>query len=164
MLSRAQYRATKNMNKVILIGNVGRDPERKGEKVVAFSLATTENGYTKQDGTKVEDRTEWHNITIFDPKLASFAEKYVRKGSRLILEGKIHYSDYTDKEGVKRQGVEIIATAVSFDQVARKPESTQEGEHANTHEGEGEEGTKGGKRKKKPEATTQASTEADAPF
>ena len=116
------------MNKVILIGNVGRDPERKGEKVVAFSLATTENGYTKQDGTKVEDRTEWHNITIF-------AEKYVRKGSRLILEGKIHYSDYTDKEGVKRQGVEIIATAVSFDQVARKPESTQEGEHANTQEG-----------------------------
>ena len=120
------------MNKVILIGNVGRDPERKGEKVVAFSLATTESGYTKQDGTKVEDRTEWHNITIFDPKLASFAEKYVRKGSRLILEGKIHYSDYTDKEGVKRQGVEIIATAISFDQVARKPESTQEGEHANT--------------------------------
>ena len=152
------------MNKVILIGNVGRDPERKGEKVVAFSLATTESGYTKQDGTKVEDRTEWHNITIFDPKLASFAEKYVRKGSRLILEGKIHYSDYTDKEGVKRQGVEIIATAVSFDQVARKPESTQEGEHANTQDGEGEEGTKGGKRKKKPEATTKASTEAGAPF
>ena len=152
------------MNKVILIGNVGRDPERKGEKVVAFSLATTESGYTKQDGTKVEDRTEWHNITIFDPKLASFAEKYVRKGSRLILEGKIHYSDYTDKEGVKRQGVEIIATAVSFDQVTRKPESTQEGEHANTQESEGEEGTKGGKRKKKPEATTQASTEAGAPF
>ena len=135
MLSRGQYRATKSMNKVILIGNVGRDPERKGEKVVAFSLATTESGYTKQDGTKVEDRTEWHNITIFDPKLASFAEKYIRKGSRLILEGKIHYSDYTDKEGVKRQGVEIIATAVSFDQVARKPESTQEGEHANTQEG-----------------------------
>ena len=88
------------MNKVILIGNVGRDPERKGEKVVAFSLATTENGYTKQDGTKVEDRTEWHNVTIFDPKLASFAEKYVRKGSRLILEGKIHYSDYTDKVSI----------------------------------------------------------------
>ena len=152
------------MNKVILIGNVGRDPERKGEKVVAFSLATTESGYTKQDGTKVEDRTEWHNITIFDPKLASFAEKYVRKGSRLILEGKIHYSDYTDKEGVKRQGVEIIATAVSFDQVTRKPESTQEGEHANTQEAEGEGSSKGGKRKKKPEATTQASTEADAPF
>ena len=156
MLSRGQYRATKNMNKVILIGNVGRDPERKGEKVVAFSLATTESGYTKQDGTKVEDRTEWHNITIFDPKLASFAEKYVRKGSRLILEGKIHYSDYTDKEGVKRQGVEIIAAAVSFDQVARKTESTQEGEHANTQETEGEGSPKGGKRKKKPEA--------DAPF
>ena len=79
MLSRGQYRATKNMNKVILIGNVGRDPERKCAKVVAFSLATTESGYTKQDGTKVEDRTEWHNITIFDPKLATFAEKYVRK-------------------------------------------------------------------------------------
>ena len=114
------------MNKVILIGNVGRDPERKGEKVLSFSLATTELGYTRQDGTKVEDRTEWHNITIFDPKLASFAEKYIRKGSRLILEGKIHYSDYTDKDGVKRQGVEIIASSISFDQVARKPESVEE--------------------------------------
>ena len=115
------------MNKVILIGNVGRDPERKGEKVLSFSLATTELGYTRQDGTKVEDRTEWHNITIFDHKLASFVEKYVRKGSRLVLEGKIHYSDYTDKDGVKRQGVEIIASSISFDQVARKPESVEEG-------------------------------------
>ena len=114
------------MNKVILIGNVGRDPERKGEKVVSFSLATTENGYIKQDGTQVEERTEWHNITLFDQKISSFAEKYVRKGSRLIIEGKIHYSDYTDKEGVKRQGVEIIATAVSFDQVARKQEEKKE--------------------------------------
>ena len=114
------------MNKVILIGNVGRDPERKGEKVVSFSLATTENGYIKQDGTQVEERTEWHNITLFDQKISSFAEKYVRKGSRLIIEGKIHYSDYTDKEGVKRQGVEIIATAISFDQVARKQEEKKE--------------------------------------
>ena len=103
------------MNKVILIGNVGRDPERKGEKVVSFSLATTEGGYSKQDGTKVEERTEWHSITIFDPKLASFVEKYVRKGSRLIVEGRIHYSEYTDKDGNKRQGVEIVASSISFE-------------------------------------------------
>lgn len=122
------------MNKVILIGNVGRDPERKGEKVLSFSLATTENGYIKQDGTQVEERTEWHNITLFDQKISSFAEKYVRKGSRLIIEGKIHYSDYTDKEGVKRQGVEIIATAISFDQVARKQEEKKEQGEAHREE------------------------------
>lgn len=110
------------MNKVILIGNVGRDPERKGQKVLSFSLATTEAGYTKADGTKVEDRTEWHSVTVFDAKTANFVEKYVRKGSRLIVEGRIHYSEYTDKEGNKRQGVEIISTSIEFDQT-RKPEN-----------------------------------------
>lgn len=110
------------MNKVILIGNVGRDPERKGQKVLSFSLATTEAGYTKADGTKVEDRTEWHSVTVFDTKTANFVEKYVRKGSRLIVEGRIHYSEYTDKEGNKRQGVEIISTCIEFDQT-RKPEN-----------------------------------------
>lgn len=110
------------MNKVILIGNVGRDPERKGQKVLSFSLATTESGYTKTDGTKVEDRTEWHSVTVFDTKTANFVEKYVRKGSRLIVEGRIHYSEYTDKDGNKRQGVEIISTSIEFDQT-RKPEN-----------------------------------------
>lgn len=110
------------MNKVILIGNVGRDPERKGEKVVSFSLATTEHGYTKADGTKVEDRTEWHSVTVFDTRMSAFVEKYVRKGLRLIIEGRIHYSEYSDRDGNKRQGVEIIASSVSFDQVC-KPES-----------------------------------------
>lgn len=107
------------MNKVILIGNVGREPERKGEKVVSFSLATTEAGYTKADGTKVDDRTEWHSITILDPKTANFVAKYVHKGTRLIIEGRIHYSEYTAKDGSKRQGVEVITSNIEFDQTRR---------------------------------------------
>ena len=121
------------MNKAILIGNVGRDPERRGEKVVSFSLATSEGGYTKADGTKVEERTEWHSITVFDAKMSAFVEKYVRKGSRLFVEGRIHYSDYTDKDGNKRQGVEIIASSVVFDQ-ARSRENVQTGDVVGSQE------------------------------
>ena len=123
------------MNKVILIGNVGRDLERRGEKVISFSLATSEGGYTRVDGTKVEDRTEWHSITVFDTRMSAFVEKYVRKGSRLIIEGRIHYSEYSDRDGNKRQGVEIIASSISFDQT-RNRENMQSGDLGELQESE----------------------------
>ena len=123
------------MNKVILIGNVGRDPERRGGKVISFSLATSEGGYTRADGTKVEDRTEWHSVTVFDTRMSAFVEKYVRKGSRLIIEGRIHYSEYTDRDGNKRQGVEIIASSISFDQT-RNRENMQSGDLGELQESE----------------------------
>ena len=81
------------MNKVILIGNVGKDPDVRyvdsNVAVASFPLATTERGYTLQNGTTVPDRTEWHNIILWRG-LAQTAEKYVHKGDKLYIEGKIH--------------------------------------------------------------------------
>ena len=101
-----------SVNKVILIGNVGKDPDVRyldsGVAVATFSLATTERGYTLQNGTQVPDRTEWHNI-VFWRGLAQTAEKYVHKGDKLYIEGKIKSRSYDDQNGIKRTIVEIFA-------------------------------------------------------
>ena len=94
-----------SVNKVILIGNVGKDPDVRyldsGVAVATFSLATTERGYTLQNGTQVPDRTEWHNIVLWRG-LAQTAEKYVHKGDKLYIEGKIKSRSYDDQNGIKR--------------------------------------------------------------
>ena len=101
-----------SVNKVILIGNVGKDPDVRyldsGVVVATFSLATTERGYTLQNGTQVPDRTEWHNIVLWRG-LAQTAEKYVHKGDKLYIEGKIRSRSYDDQNGIKRTIVEIFA-------------------------------------------------------
>ncbi|MBO5251157.1 MAG: single-stranded DNA-binding protein [Bacteroidaceae bacterium] len=101
-----------SVNKVILIGNVGKEPDVRyldnGVAVATFSLATTERGYTLQNGTQVPDRTEWHNIVLWRG-LAEVAEKYVHKGDKLYIEGKIRSRSYDDQNGVKRNIVEIFA-------------------------------------------------------
>ncbi len=100
-----------SLNKVMLIGNVGQDPTVRyldtGVCVATFSLATTERGYTLQNGTQVPDRTEWHNIVVWR-KQAEFVEKYVRKGDKVFVEGKIQSRSYDDKQGVRRYVVEIM--------------------------------------------------------
>lgn len=101
-----------SVNKVILIGNTGRDPEVRyldnGVAVATLTLATTERGYTLQNGTQVPDRTEWHNIVLWRG-LAEVAEKYVHKGDKLYIEGKLRTRSYDDQNGVKRYVVEIFA-------------------------------------------------------
>ena len=100
------------MNKVMLIGNVGKDPEIRyvdaGVCVASLVLATTERGYKLQNGTEVPDRTEWHNIVLWRG-LAETVEKYVKKGDKLYIEGKIHTRSYDDRNGVKRYVTEIWA-------------------------------------------------------
>lgn len=112
-----------SVNKVILIGNVGRDPDVRytapGQPVASFSLATTERGYTASNGTQVPDRTEWHNIVMWG-KNAEIAEKYIRKGSQLYIEGKLRTRTWEDKNQIKRQVTEIYAD--TFDFLGRKPE------------------------------------------
>ncbi len=97
------------INKVILIGNLGRDPDirqlENGTKVASFSLATTES-YKNKEGNRV-DQTEWHNIVLWRG-LAEIAEKYLHKGSTIYLEGKIRTRTWDDKEGNKRYTTEII--------------------------------------------------------
>ena len=99
------------VNKVILVGRVGRDPESRnfqnGGGVVSFSLATTESWRDKSTGER-KDRTEWHNISIFNENLGKIAIQYVRKGSRLYIEGQIQTREYTDKEGTQRKAFEIV--------------------------------------------------------
>ena len=100
-----------SLNKVQLIGNVGRDPEVRyldsGVAVATFPLATTDRAYTLTNGTRVPERTEWHNIVLWRG-LAETAEKYVHKGDKLYIEGKIRSRSYDDQNGVKRYVVEIF--------------------------------------------------------
>ncbi len=100
------------MNKVMLIGNVGQEPEVRyvdqGVAVARLSLATTERGYTLQNGTRVPDHTDWHNVILWR-KLAEIVEKYVHKGDKLYIEGRIRYTTYDDKQGQKRYATEIWA-------------------------------------------------------
>lgn len=97
------------INKVILVGNVGRDPEVRyldsGVAVAKFPLATSET-YTNKSGDKVTN-TEWHNVVIWR-KLAEVVEKYVKKGQQLYLEGKISSRSYEDKDGIKKYITEIV--------------------------------------------------------
>ena len=112
-----------SINKVILIGNVGRDPKIRytapGQAVASFSLATTERGYTAANGTQVPDRTEWHSIVMWG-KNAEIAERYIRKGSQLYIEGKLRTRTWEDKNQIKRQVTEIYVD--TFDFLGRKPE------------------------------------------
>lgn len=100
------------MNKIMLIGNVGKEPVIKyydhDQAVAMFTLATTERGYTLQNGTQVPDRTEWHNI-VLTRGLAKVTEKYVHKGDKLYIEGRIRYRTYDDPKGVRRYVTEIYA-------------------------------------------------------
>lgn len=105
-----------SVNKVILLGHVGKDPEIKrldqGISVATFSLATTEKGYTLQNGTTVPDRTEWHNIVAWRG-LADVSEKYIRKGSQIYLEGKITTRSW-EKDGIKIYRTEITAENIQL--------------------------------------------------
>ena len=99
-----------SVNKVILIGNVGREPNvryyDRDQAVASLTLATTERGYQLQNGTQVPDRTEWHNH-VFWGGMAKTVEKYVHKGDKLYVEGSIRSRSYDDKNGVNRTIVEI---------------------------------------------------------
>jgi len=105
-----------SVNKVILIGNVGSDPEvrylDRGVAIANFNLATTERGYTMQNGTQIPDKTEWHAIVLWR-NLAEWAEKYVRKGMKLYVEGKLQTRTW-EKEGQTRRKTEIIAENVQI--------------------------------------------------
>ncbi len=100
-----------SVNKVILIGNLGRDPESRvmqtGGKVVSFSIATSESWNDKNSGERRE-KTQWHRIAIFNEKLGEIAEKYLKKGSTVYVEGSLESRKYTDKDGVERETTEVV--------------------------------------------------------
>ncbi len=100
-----------SLNKVMLIGNLGRDPEvrhtQDGRKVVTLSLATTEKWKEKSSGEQRE-RTEWHRIVVWNEGLGDIAEKYLNKGSKLYLEGQLQTRKWTDQAGVEKYTTEIV--------------------------------------------------------
>jgi single-strand DNA-binding protein len=100
----------RGINKVILVGNLGNDPETKytqgGMAVTKVSLATT--SVRKDRDGNTQERTEWHRVTFFG-KLGEIAGEYLRKGSQVYVEGSIRYDKYTDKEGIERYTTDIIA-------------------------------------------------------
>ena len=99
-----------SVNKVILLGNVGQDPKVKyfdsGSAVATFSLATTDRAYTLASGTQVPERTEWHNI-VASNRWAEIVDKYLHKGDKLYVEGKLRTRTYTDQAGATRYVTEV---------------------------------------------------------
>src|SRR3954453_23149880 len=100
-----------SVNKVILIGNLGKDPEvrstQDGSKIVNFSLATSETWNDRASGERKE-RTEWHRVAIFNERLAEVAEKYLRKGSKVYVEGSLQTRKWTDQQGQERYTTEVV--------------------------------------------------------
>ena len=100
-----------SVNKVILVGNLGRDPEvrfmQDGSKVANLSLATSESWRDKQTGERRE-KTEWHRVTIWNQNLAEVAEKYLRKGSKIYVEGQLQTRKWQDQSGQDRYSTEVV--------------------------------------------------------
>ena len=105
-----------SVNKVILVGNCGRDPEIRylpsGQAVANVSVATTSRRKDRNSGETVED-TQWHRVTFYD-RLAEIAGEYVKKGRPIYVEGRLKYGKYTDQSGVERNTVDIIATEMQL--------------------------------------------------
>ncbi len=100
-----------SVNKVILVGNLGKDPEARsmnnGGEVVSFSLATSESWNDKQSGEK-RDKTEWHNVVIFNENLGRIAKQYLRKGSSCYVEGQLQTRKWTDQNGNDKYTTEVV--------------------------------------------------------
>ncbi|KAF0112289.1 MAG: single-strand DNA-binding protein [Rhodospirillaceae bacterium] len=100
-----------SVNKVILVGNLGRDPEvrhsQDGTKIVNLSIATSESWKDRASGERRE-KTEWHRVVIFNPNLAEIAERYLRKGSKAYLEGALQTRKWTDQAGAERYTTEVV--------------------------------------------------------
>ena len=100
-----------SVNKVILVGNLGADPEvrhtQDGRPIVNLRLATSENWRDKQTGERKE-RTEWHRVVIFNENLAKVAEQYLKKGAKVYIEGQLQTRKYTDQQGQERYSTEVV--------------------------------------------------------
>jgi len=103
-----------SVNKVILVGNVGADPEIRttqgGQKIANFSLATSESWRDKQTGERKE-KTEWHRIAVFSEPLVKIIEQYVKKGAKLYIEGALHTRKWTDQSGTEKYSTEVVLQA-----------------------------------------------------
>ena len=100
-----------SVNKVILLGNLGKDPDiratQAGSRLASFSIATSTK-YRNKDTQQLEDKTEWHRVVVFNDKLADICEKYLRKGSKIYIEGQLQTRKWTDNKGVDKYTTEVV--------------------------------------------------------
>lgn len=122
------------VNKVILVGNLGRDPriaaKQNGERIASFSLATSESWRDKATGERRE-RTEWHNVVVFNEALVKVVEEHVRKGSKVYVEGQNATRKWTDKDGIERYTTEVVlrpyrGTLALLDRAEKAPEPDED--------------------------------------
>ena len=122
-----------SVNRVCLLGHVGKESDVRhldsGMAVANFTLATTEKGYKTRDGKEIPDRTEWHSIVMWN-KLAEIAEKYIHKGDKLYIEGKIRTRSYDAPDGSKRYVTEIFAD--SMEMLSSKNKEAEKQTESNT--------------------------------
>ena len=136
-----------SVNKVILVGNLGRDPEIRstndGIRIANLNLATSESWRDRNSGERKE-RTEWHRVVIFNDKLVEIAEKYLRKGSKIYVEGALQTRKWTDNAGVEKYSTEVVLTRfrgeLTMLDPARGSGGAMEGDYA-----EGDSGSFGGR-------------------
>jgi single-strand DNA-binding protein len=126
-----------SVNKVILIGNLGKDPEirstQDGREIASFSIATSETWKDKNSGERKE-KTEWHNIVVFNERLITVIKNYVKKGSKLYIEGALQTRKWTDKEGRERYTTEVVlqnfnGTLTMLDGKGGRPEGESSGSY-----------------------------------
>ena len=100
-----------SVNKVILVGNLGKDPEirntQSGDKIVSFNLATSETWTDKASGERKE-RTEWHRIVVFNTQIADVAERYLKKGAKVYVEGALQTRKWSDQQGIERFATDVV--------------------------------------------------------
>ncbi|MFH7812668.1 MULTISPECIES: single-stranded DNA-binding protein [Acetobacter] len=136
-----------SVNKVILVGNLGKDPEvrssQSGQKIVSFSLATSDTWNDRASGEKRE-RTEWHRVVIFNDRLAEVAERFLRKGRKVYLEGALQTRKWTDQSGQERYTTEVIVERFRGELVLLDSRAGGEGEGGGGFGGGGFGGSTGG--------------------
>lgn len=122
-----------SVNKVVLLGNVCEDPRiitfEDGGKVANFSLATNQRAFKGRDGRTVKERSDFHNI-VLNSRMIEIAEKYIKKGDKLYVEGTLRYRQYTGKEGAKKTNAEVHATVLELLTYHKKGEEQKAGQEA----------------------------------
>ncbi len=158
-----------SVNKVILVGNLGADPEARslnnGGEVVNMRVATSESWNDKQSGQR-QERTEWHNVVIFNENLGRVAKNYLRKGSKVYLEGQIQTRKWTDQSGNDRYTTEVVLQRFRGELVLLdRAEGGRGGDFGSDQGGNTGEGGSGGSRPKRPQpAAFDTELDDDVPF
>ena len=149
-----------SVNKVILVGNLGRDPESRtmqsGGKVVSFSIATGETWTDKASGERKE-RTQWHRIVIYNERVGEIAERYLKKGAKIYIEGALETRKFTDKDGQERETTEVVLRAF------RGELTMLDGRAGGSESGESAEGGGSAPRERAPARAAAAGAAGDRP-